>query len=288
MRRFLALVLGAAIALTPLPLHAQPPDPELVQGLKQVREGDFEGAVTTLDSVARRLSATPARSRDLIQAYLNLGVAYVALDQAEKARAGFREALARDRNLKLSPAEYSPKVLTVFEEARREARQAGGGGKGRSPAPLIVLGVGAAAGGVVLATRGGSDEPPTFSGARFAPTVVVCPDDSVALSIPVFILVEAQAGASSLTISASTTLRIVLSPANPAEVSFADNRPSSVTPSTLASKARSTLRIETSLLCDNGPGDSGRFNEWSGQVTLTTSAGVFTIETVDRLQVNIP
>jgi len=288
MRRSLALVLGVALMVTPPPLQGQSSDPELAQGLRQVREGDFEGAVTTLDSVVRRLSATPARSRDLIQAYLNLGVAYVALDQAEKARAHFREALARDRNLKLSPAEYSPKVLTVFEEARREARQAGGGGKGRSRAPLIVLGVGAAAAGVVLATRGGSDLPPTFSSARFAPTVVVCPDDSVARSIPVFILVEAQAGASSLTISASTTLRIVLSPANPGEEGFADNRASNVTPSSLASKARSTLRIETSLLCNNGPGDPGRFNEWLGLVTFTTSAGVFMVETGDRLQVNIP
>jgi hypothetical protein len=283
----MAVVLGAALAFTPLPLRGQSADPELAQGLRQVREGDFEGAVTTLESVVQRLSGMPERSRELVQAYLNLGVAYVALDQPETARSRFREALTRDRRLKLSPAEYSPKVLAAFEQARRAERQARGG-RGGSRTPLIALGiVGAAAAGVILATRGGSDERPSFSGARFSPTVVVCPDDSVALSIPVFVLVESQAAGSSLTISASTTLRIVSS-ADPGEVGFGTNRPTNVTPSMLAARARSTLRLETSLLCGNGPGDPGRFNEWSGQVTLTTSAGVFTVETIDRLRVNIP
>jgi hypothetical protein len=41
-------------------------------------------------------------------------------------------------------------------------------------------------------------------------------------------------------------------------------------------------------MCDNGAGDSPRFNEWSGHVTVTTSADVYTVDTVDRLRVNIP
>jgi hypothetical protein len=286
MRRSRALVLGVALMVAPPPLQGQSSDAELAQGVRQVREGDFEGAVTTLEPVVRRLSGMPERSRELVQAYLNLGVAYVALDQPETARSRFKEALIRDRKLKLSPAEYSPKVLAVFEEAQREARRAGGGGKGGSRAPLIALGVGAAAAGVVLATRGGEDEP-VFSGARFASTVVVCPDDSVALPLPVFILVEAQAGGSSLTISGSATLRIVDS-ADPGERGFGSNRATRVAPSMLNQGTRATLQVETSLRCDNGPGDSGRWNEWSGQVTLTTSAGVFSVDTVDRLRVNIP
>jgi hypothetical protein len=289
MRRLVAILLGACLVLTPRTLPAQPSDAELAQGLRQVREGDFEGAVTTLESVVRRLSTAPERSADLVRAYVGLGVAYVALDQPTAARARFRDALARDRHLKLSASEHSPKVLAVFEEARREWRRSGGGGGG-ARIPLIVAGVAAAAAGVVLATRGdgGSGAPPAFSGARFAPTVVVCPDGSVRAPLPVFILVEAEAGSEPITISASTTLRIVASPANPAEVGFADNRPSTVTPPTLAANARSTLRIETSLLCSNGAGDEGRFNEWVGLVTFTTPAGVLMVETGDRLQVNIP
>jgi hypothetical protein len=283
--RLVALVLGAALVVLPLPLSAQTPDPELVLGLRQVREGDFESAVTTLEAVVRRLVPLADRSRDLVQAYVQLGVAYVALDQPEQARSRFREALARDRNLKLSPAEYSPKVLNVFEQARREARQAGRG-KSRTKAPLIVLGVGAAAAGVVLATRGGSNvAPPSFSGVRFGTPVVVCEDGSVNVPIPVQILVEAQAG-SSVSVSADATLIIVAS-ADPGEVNFASHQTTTVAPTTVAANSHATLQVSTALICNNGRGDAGRFNEWMGRVTLNTSAGVFTVETVDRMRVNI-
>lgn len=287
MRRFCALVLGAALVAGPLRLGAQSADPELVQGLRQIREGDFEGAVTTLESVVRRISSAPERSRDLVQACVNLGVAYVALDQRDLARARFREALAHDRGLKLSVSEYSPKVIAVFEEARREARGAGGGKSG-SRAPLIALGVGAAAAGVVLATRGGSDTSPSFSGARFGSLVAVCPDDSVDVPVPVVILVEVQAGSAALSIDAAAAQLIIVTSANTGEVGFASNQATSVSPRTVSSKTHATLQVGTVLICNNGPGDSGRFNEWSGRVTITTSAGVFTVETADRLRVNIP
>jgi hypothetical protein len=286
-RRFLAIILGAGIVLAPLPLPAQSADPELAQGVRQVHEGDFEGAVTTLESVVRRLSSAPERSRDLVQAYVNLGVAYVALDQREAARSRFGEALSRDRNLKLSAAEYSPKVLAVFEEARQRARQAAQGRKG-SKAPYIIAGGAAAAAGVVLATRG-ADASAVFSGARFGNLVAFCTDDSVNVPVPVLILVEVQAGSSSLSIdTAAAQLIIVTSPAAPGEVGFASGQATDVNPKLVASKAHATLQVTTVLICNNGPGDPGRFNEWSGRVTFTTSAGVFTVETADRLRVNIP
>jgi hypothetical protein len=287
MRRARALVQGAVLIAFSLSLEAQVPDPELTQGMRQVREGDFEGAVKTLEAVVPRLAPIPERSSDLVQAYVQLGVAYVALDQRETARGRFKEALARDAALKLSPAEYSPKVLGVFEEARREAHPAGGSGKKGSHVALIGAGAGAAVAGVVLATRGGGDDAPAFSGARFGSTVVECPNNSNNLPIPVAILVEAQAGGSSLTIAASATL-VIVSSSNAGEVGFGSNQATSVTPMSLSSKATATLTVGTTLLCGNGPGDAGRFNEWSGRVTLTTSAGVFTVETADHLRVNIP
>jgi hypothetical protein len=287
-RHLLAIVVGAGIVLAPLPLPAQSADPELAQGVRQVREGDFEGAVTTLESVVRRLSSAPERSRDLVQAYVNLGVAYVALDQRDAARSRFGEALAHDRNLKLSAAEYSPKVLAVFEEARQRARQAAQGRKG-SKTPYIVAGAAAAAAGVVLATRGGSDTSASFTGARFGNLVAFCTDDSINVPIQVLILVEAQAGSSSLSIdTAAAQLFIVTSPAAPGEVGFASGQATDVNPKVVASKTHATLQVTTVLICNNGPGDPGRFNEWSGRVTFTTSAGVFTVETADRLRVNIP
>ena len=287
MVRACALITGAVLLLAPVPLRAQSADPELAQGLRQVREGDFEGAVTTLESVVRRVSSAPERSRDLVQAYVNLGVAYVALEQRDLARARFREALARDLRLKLSASEYSPKVLAVFAEARREARRADGG-KGGARAPLIAVGAAAAAAGVVLATRGGSDASPGFSGARFGSLVAVCPDDSVSVLVPVLILVEAQAGGSSLSIESAAATLIIATSADQGEVGFASSQATNVSPMVVASKSHGTLQVSTVLICNNGPGDPGRFNEWSGRVTFTTSAGVFTVETADRLRVNIP
>ena len=48
MRRLCSLLVGAALAVAPVPLRAQADDPELAQGERQLREGDYEGAVTTL------------------------------------------------------------------------------------------------------------------------------------------------------------------------------------------------------------------------------------------------
>ncbi|HEY2945535.1 MAG TPA: tetratricopeptide repeat protein [Vicinamibacteria bacterium] len=287
MRRLLALILGAGIVLLPLPLPAQSADPELAQGVRQVREGDFEGAVATLESVVRRLSSAPERSRDLLQAYVNLGVAYVALDQRDLARSRFGEALARDRNLKLSAAEYSPKVLAVFEEARQQARPSGQGRKG-SKTPYVIAGAAAAAAaGVVLATRG-SNASAAFSGARFGNLVAVCPDDSINVPVQVLILVEAQAGSAALSIDSATAQLIIVMSADTGEVGFASTQATTVSPMVVAAKTHATLQVSTVLVCNNGPGDPGRFNEWSGRVTFTTSAGVFTVETADRLRVNIP
>jgi hypothetical protein len=286
-RGLLALTLGAGIVLLPLPLPAQSADPELAQGVRQVREGDFEGAVATLESVVRRLSSAPERSRDLVQAYVNLGVAYVALDQRDLARSRFGEALARDRNLKLSAAEYSPKVLAVFEEARQQARPSGQGRKG-SKTPYVIAGAAAAAAaGVVLATRG-SNASAAFSGARFGNLVAVCPDDSINVPVQVLILVEAQAGSAALSIDSATAQLIIVMSADTGEVGFASTQATTVSPMVVADKTHATLQVSTVLICNNGPGDPGRFNEWSGRVTFATSAGVFTVETADRLRVNIP
>jgi hypothetical protein len=286
MRRLCSLVVGAALAVAPVPLRAQSDDADLAQGERQLREGDYEGAVTTLEAVARRLSSVPQRSREVVRAYVDLGVAYVALDQRDLALARFGEALARDRNLKLSQAEYSPKVLAVFEEAGRRARAAGG--RHGSKTPYIVAGAAVAAAGVVLAARGGSGAPAGFTGARFGNMVAVCPDDSIDVPVPVLILVEAQAGDPMLSIDSAAATLIIAASADASEVGFASSQPTSASPLIVPAKTHATVQVTTRLVCNNGPGDPGRFNEWSGRVTFNTSAGVFTVETADRLRVNIP
>src|SRR5262249_26893252 len=115
------LLLVLAAAAPAAPAQSPAPDDELQAGIHQVKEGDFETAVVTLDRVARRLAAAPARRKERAEAYLYLGVAQIALDQRAAAKTSYKEAIAADKDLRVSPDRFSPKVIAAFEEARREA-----------------------------------------------------------------------------------------------------------------------------------------------------------------------
>jgi tetratricopeptide (TPR) repeat protein len=168
MRTGQRVLLSLVLAFGSLPLRAQAPaasDPEVVKGVKLVDEGDYDAAILALDAAARRLAADPTKGRDLSQAYLYLGIAYVGKGQEAAARARFREALAQIKDLSLSPDRFPPKVIDVFEAAKEEMAKAapavapkpaaapkkGGGGK----TLLIVGGLAAVGGGVALAAGGG-------------------------------------------------------------------------------------------------------------------------------------
>jgi hypothetical protein len=73
----------------------------------------------------------------------------------------------------------------------------------------------------------------------------------------------------------------------PSEVGFASSMATTADPTTFPAGA-TTLHVRTTLSCGNGVGDPSRFNEWTGRVTLVTASGAFTVETADRLRVNIP
>ena len=85
-----------------------------------------------------------------------------------------------------------------------------------------------------------------------------------------------------------TATLVIVTSAFPGEVGMARNRPATALPASVPAASAATVRIDTSLLCENGLGDASRFNEWKGQLTLTTPAGVFNVETADRMRVNIP
>lgn len=178
MSKVLAVYLALALAFSPGMLPAQSSDPDLAAGIRQVNEGDFEAALLTLDGAVRRLQSEPGRSRDLAQAYLYLGIAYLGLDQEQPARTKFREALAHDRSLRLSPDRYPPKVIRVFDAALQEVgitpadtsrpapqpqrqeptRSQAPQKKGGSKLPWILLGVGAVGAGAALALGGGGGD----------------------------------------------------------------------------------------------------------------------------------
>lgn len=146
---------------------------DLATGIRQVKDGDFETAILTLDAAIRGLTATQERSGDLAKAYLYLGVAYVGLGQEALAKSKFRLALGQQRDLRLADDEFPAKVVRIFEAAR-EAQEAVAASerdakRSRGKGGLILLGLGGvtAAGIAVAVTGERSNAPPTatFSAA---------------------------------------------------------------------------------------------------------------------------
>jgi len=279
-------------------------DPGLAAGIRQVDEGDFEGAVATLGPVVDRLSVRGGH--DAAQACLYLGIAQLALDERDAARARFREALGHEPSLRLGPDRFSPKVILAFEEARREREAARAAHQAEQVKPepkrghagrtaLIAGGTAAAGVAIALAAGGSGSAPPlssggnvTFTGARFGTPVLDCPDGTTGVPLAVAIDLSAQNdGGSDVTIgSVTAVLIIVASPAVPSEIGFASSAAATVAPSTLR-PGTTALRVQTTLTCANGTGDASRFNEWKGRVTLTAVAAQ-TVETADTMRINLP
>jgi len=148
-------------------------DPEVARGIQLVEEGDYDTAIVTLDRAARRLAENPEQARVLSYTYLYLGIAYLGKGHEAAAKAQFREAIGQIKDLSLSPEEYPPKVINLFEVAREETREAKlepeveapveeeavtPEKKGGSKMPLILVGAGgAAAAGIAVAMAGGGE-----------------------------------------------------------------------------------------------------------------------------------
>lgn len=118
---FLAL---AACGLLAAPLVSASPQADLAMGIRQVKEGSFAEAVLTLDAVLSRSSAEASDPRDAAQAHLYLGAAYAGLEQLERAKAEFREALRLAPGLRLSADGVPTKAFELFEVVRGEPASA--------------------------------------------------------------------------------------------------------------------------------------------------------------------
>ena len=114
-------------------------------GVKLVRDGAFEPGLLALDAVVRDLEARRGETAEKVQAHIYLGVAYVGLEQETAARRHFKIAADLDPSLKLNPSEVSPRVIRVFEAAKKGSNKAVlyGGGIG------LLGGAAALAGGVL-------------------------------------------------------------------------------------------------------------------------------------------
>ncbi len=268
----------------------------MIQGVQQVREGDFEAAVVTLEAAARRLEAQAGRQAEAAQARLHLGVARVALGDLEAARVEFRAALRLDATLRVAEDRFSPKVVRVFESARQElAAQTRPEPKKSSREPLIIIGaVGAAGAAIAIAASVGNGTPPpgspSFSNARFTTPVILCPNGSVSAPLPFTVLVDAsnEAGSALTVRSTRVEMRIVESLAVPSEVGQSATRPATPVPASVPARTDLSIQVQSELLCTNFAGGPSRSNFWSGLVTLETGAGTFNLGTTNRLEVNLP
>lgn len=175
MRKALSLVLALLLVAAAIPVAADGLDADVQKGIAQVDDGDYDGAILTLDNAARRLAADKAKPNDLAQAYLYLGIAYIGKGREAAAKAKFREAVAQIKTLSLSADKFPPKVVDLFEAAKAEETRAtpapsptsaGSGAmtaaapekkKGGSKAILIVGGL-AAVGGIAAAAGGGGSK----------------------------------------------------------------------------------------------------------------------------------
>ena len=174
MRNVVSLAVAVALALATIPVSAQNLDVDVQKGISQVDDGDYDGAILTLDNAARRLTVDKAKANDLAQAYLYLGIAYIGKGRDAAAKAKFREAVAQIKTLSLSADKFPPKVVDLFEAAKAEetlataapaptpvasgsaAPTAPEKKKGGSKAIFILGGV-AVAGGVAALAGGGSN-----------------------------------------------------------------------------------------------------------------------------------
>jgi len=184
MRKLITVVL-VLLSATVTPAVEDLVDVELAKGIRQVQVGDFDSGIATLDWVTRRLAAERGRPKELARAYVYLSIAYLGLSQEQKAKAQFVEALKTDRALDLDSAEFPPKVLRFFEEARREAFPEAAPPtprptpSGHSMRTLGLLGIGAAAGVAVISTASSLDPEPVGDPARTpTPTPVPRPAGS--------------------------------------------------------------------------------------------------------------
>jgi Tfp pilus assembly protein PilF len=163
MRGLLSIVLTLAVGLAPATLVAQVAavsDVEVKKGVQQVDDGEYDAAILTLDAAVRRLAASPGQAPALAQAYLYLGIAYLAKGQETSARVRFREAVKQARDLNLSPDKFAPKVIGEFERAREEVRESpGSAAKKSGGTKYLLIGGGVAAAGVAAVVLASGGEP---------------------------------------------------------------------------------------------------------------------------------
>lgn len=122
--RLSAWILAVVVLFaTPVSGHAQQSAPDLSAGINRVQAGDFYGALLALKDVVDRAGAA-GDDAVVARAHAYRAVAFVGLDQQERARESVRAALAADPGIAIDAETFGPVVAAMSAGARRSEGEA--------------------------------------------------------------------------------------------------------------------------------------------------------------------
>jgi hypothetical protein len=122
LRQTLALSLAASLSFLPRPRQPATADADVLRGIRQVEDGDYDPAIVTLDAAARRLGGDPAHARDLSQAYLYLVSRTSARATRRRRRRSSAKPSPRSRTSRSARTSSRPRSST---SSRPRARKSG-------------------------------------------------------------------------------------------------------------------------------------------------------------------
>lgn len=125
-RIFCLIIIGLFIFMANSAFSAEKAKEPLEKGKKYYEDSEFIKAIEELRRAVDLLEKTSrerSRNNDLIDAHIHLGLAYVGVNEPEKAKTQFKEALRLDPEKKINEDFYAPKVIKLFNKAKDEVKQ---------------------------------------------------------------------------------------------------------------------------------------------------------------------
>ena len=133
---------------------------DLQAAIRLVNEGDFEGALGPLAESVARLSAQQGLEDQVAMAQLYIATAHLGLNRLDEAKVAVAAAWRARPNMALDADAFPPTVLQLYALLRANKGKYPEGNGSRSKLPLVLAGVGVAAGGgVAVVAHDGATAP---------------------------------------------------------------------------------------------------------------------------------
>lgn len=117
MRALVIAVASLWVCASPGLASAEPVDARVERGLSEFQDLEFAAAIQTLEGILRVAEATPGQR---ILALELIAISHLTLGRVAEAKEAFTRLLRIQPNYELRNHDGSPKVESVFEDARRE------------------------------------------------------------------------------------------------------------------------------------------------------------------------